>query len=130
YLHYDAADRRIMYANAGHNPPLLRRSESNNCEWLDAEGLILGVKPSIEFIEIKDQLHPGDMVLLYTDGITEAENDRGEFFGRERLCGLLKENSDDDPKKVIDKLLDQVRLFTGVQHFNDDVTMAILKIQK
>jgi hypothetical protein len=130
YLHYDAADRRIMYANAGHNPPLLWRSESNNCEWLDAEGLILGVKPSVEFIEIKDQLHPGDMVLLYTDGITEAENDRGEFFGRERLCGLLNENSDDDPKKVLDMLLHQVRLFTGVQHFTDDVTMAILKIQK
>ncbi|AJF06935.1 sodium:solute symporter family transporter [Geoalkalibacter subterraneus] len=130
YLHYDAADRKILYANAGHNPPLLWRSESNTCEWLDAEGLILGVKPSVEFIEIRDQLHPGDMVLLYTDGITEAENDRGEFFGRERLCGLLNENSDDDPKKVLNMLLDQVRLFTGVQHFTDDVTMAIMKIQK
>ncbi len=130
YLNYNHQTRNITYASAGHNPPLIWRAGSNVCEWLDAEGLILGVKPAVTFDEETGRLQPGDVVVLYTDGIIEAENDRGEFFGVDRLCALLQENSSRQPQELIKVLLDQVRLFTGVQQFSDDVSLVILQVER
>jgi serine phosphatase RsbU (regulator of sigma subunit)/Na+/proline symporter len=129
YLNYDAARHRLSFANAGHNPPLLWRSRSGTCEWLDAEGLILGVKPQVEFEEREVKLHPGDLLLLYTDGITEAADQGGALFGEDRLCALLNEHHTLSPGQIIDTLLGQVRLFTGTRTFNDDISLVIMGAQ-
>ena len=65
-------------------------------------------------------------MLLYTDGLIEAENDHNEFFGEERLAELLKENHHLQPQELINYIVDQVRLFTGHQNFKDDVSMIVL----
>lgn len=130
YLNFDPRSRRIIYSNAGHNPPLVFRSGSKSCDWLDAEGLILGVRREVVFAEDKGELRPGDVILLYTDGIIEAHNDQGEMFGTERLCGLLQSNHQRTPDDLIRYILDQVRLFTGVQNFSDDVSMIVMCVKK
>ena len=130
YLNFDPKSRRIFFSNAGHNPPLVFRAGSKSCEWLDAEGLIFGVRREVVFAEDKGELRPGDVILLYTDGIIEAHNDQGEMFGAERLCGLLQSNHHRKPDDLIHYILDQVRLFTGVQNFSDDVSMIVMSVEK
>jgi Na+/proline symporter/serine phosphatase RsbU (regulator of sigma subunit) len=129
YLNYDATRRRLSFANAGHNPPLLWRSRSRTYEWLDAEGLILGVRRTVVFEEKVAELLPGDLLLLYTDGITEAANQEGDLFGEERLCALLKEHRALPPQQIIDTLLAQVRLYTGTRTFNDDISLVIMRME-
>ncbi len=128
YLKYQADSRLLRFANAGHNHPLIWRAETAVCEHLDAEGLILGVRRNIVFEDREAHLHPGDMLLLYTDGITEAEDKEGNFFGEERLCTLLREYHDLPAEEIIDNLLEQARLFTGAQNFLDDVSLVVMKV--
>ena len=130
YLKYDPQTREVVYASAGHNPPLLFRADSGVCERLDAEGMILGVKRQIYFEEKKQQLRPGDLLLLYTDGMTEAENPAGEFFGEARLCAALGRNHRLSPPQIIETLLAEVRAFTSLQTFNDDVSLVVLQVRE
>jgi hypothetical protein len=129
YLIYDADTRRLSFASAGHNPPFVWRTDSRSCERLDAEGLILGIRRRVDFEEKQVQLYPGDVLLLYTDGITEAENQDSEFFGEERLASLFAEYHHLAPQQIIDNLLQQVRLFAGVHHFNDDVSLVVMQVE-
>ena len=129
YLQYQPDTRVIEYASAGHSPTLLWQAAQNQCVRLDPEGLIVGVKK--DFIYEKDsyRLASGDVMVLYTDGLIEAENDHNEFFGEERLAGLLLENHHLQPQELINHIVDQVRLFTGHQSFIDDVSMIVLQAE-
>lgn len=128
YLKFDAPTRTLTYSNAGHPPALLSRSSRTPCQELDAEGLILGVKKEVFFEEKQIQLQPGDLVLLYTDGITEAENDAGELFGCARLCGILRAMHACRPGEIIDAVRLKVAQFTGSNTMEDDVTMVVMKV--
>jgi len=68
--------------------------------------------------------------LLYTDGIIEAEDIGGEFFGVERLANLLQESEELTPQEIIDRIMNQVRIFTGLRHFRDDITLVVMKLLK
>jgi serine phosphatase RsbU (regulator of sigma subunit) len=126
------ADRRILtYASAGHNKPLLLRAGQNSCERLDAEGLILGVRRAVVFDEQQVTLAPGDIVLFYTDGVTEAEKpESGGFFGEDRLCDLFAQSRDLPPGALIEAIMQQVRAFTGVHNFQDDITLMVMKVEE
>lgn len=128
YLKFIPSTKEVRYASAGHNPPFIFRSESNRIEQLDAEGMILGIKKGIEFEEKISRLASGDVLILYTDGIIEAENQDGIFFGVNRLMEIVQENYFRPPEALIDKVLEQVRLFTGTHNFRDDISMVVLKI--
>jgi serine phosphatase RsbU (regulator of sigma subunit) len=84
--------------------------------------------PRVDFEERWVQLHPGDLLLLYTDGIIEAENSEGSFFGESRLAEVLEEHHDLSPQEIIDTLLSRVRLFTGTKAFNDDVSLVAMRV--
>ena len=129
YLRYNPSFRQLCYANAGHNYPLLLRQGASHCEPLDAEGMILGVRKEIDFEERSLALEKGDSVLLYTDGVIEAENQSGEFFGMARLCELLLCHRLDDPETIIHKLLGALGDYCGGQRFKDDVSLVILKAE-
>ncbi|MDZ7762120.1 MAG: SpoIIE family protein phosphatase [Desulfovermiculus sp.] len=129
YLKYFPDSKRIAYCNAGHNPPLVWRKSQQIIQHLDAEGLILGIKPDVEYEIKSDQLEAGDLVLLYTDGITEARNERGEFFGEQRLYALIRERDEAEPQEIIDHLLNNVHAFTGSQNFKDDITLVVMQIE-
>ncbi len=127
-LEYQPASGRIIYASAGHPPPLLWRIQSDSCERLDVEGLILGVRREFPYEQQERTLSPGDVLLLYTDGITEAANGTGEMFGEERLAELIRASGRLSPQALIDLIFLQVRLFTGTQSFDDDVSLVVLQI--
>lgn len=128
YLQYNPDNRRLIFSNAGHNYPLLWRNRTQSIDQLDAEGLIFGIKKDVIFEQRATQLEAGDMLLLYTDGIVEAESIDKELFGIDRLGKLLQESTELQPQEIIDRIMNQVRIFTGMRHFNDDITMVVMKI--
>lgn len=130
YCKYLPSTGELVYASAGHNPPFIYRQEEKTLEALDAEGLILGIKKDVKFEEKITQLYPGDMLILYTDGIIEAENKVGEFFGDQRLCQVIREHRELAANALIDKVLEQVRLFSGVHNFRDDVSLVVMKTDR
>jgi len=97
-------------------------------ERLDADGLILGIKRGVNFEQQKTHLLPGDLLVLFTDGIVEAENRNDEFFGDERLCQLLENLAGESATDIIELVLQQTRMFTQIHSFNDDVSLVVMRI--
>jgi len=128
YLQYNHANHHLIYGNAGHNTPLLWKQQQQKIITLDGEGLIFGIQKDISFEQNSIELEPGDILLLYTDGIIEAENNNGIFFGIERLEKLLIEYSHLSSKELINQVMIQGRIFTGLRHFNDDITLVVMKV--
>ncbi len=127
YLQYNPVNRQVNYSNAGHNPPLIWRHRQQQIEMLDAEGLIFGIYKDVNFEQKTTSLEPGDILILYTDGIIEAEDNHQNMFGLGRLQKLVAESGQATPQEIIDQILTQVRIFTGYRHFNDDVTLFVIK---
>jgi sigma-B regulation protein RsbU (phosphoserine phosphatase) len=126
YAVLDNREKKLSYANAGHYPPMLIRG--GNCERLKEGGPVLGVFPNESYMQDEIQLHGGDCLVLFTDGVTEARNAAGEEFGENRLQQLLIA----DHKLTAAELRERVRMalwdFTGGS-VDDDVTLMILKVQ-
>ncbi|MBU5637302.1 SpoIIE family protein phosphatase [Geomonas sp. Red69] len=127
YLSYHRTSGRLRYSNAGHPPPLLYRPAEERFFALDAEGLILGVQRRVAFDEPVIQVEKGDLLLMYTDGITETQSHSGELFGVQRLKGVLAREHRKPSAAIIDAVLDALRAFTGHTTFDDDISMLLLK---
>lgn len=127
YLQYDTAGQLLRFANAGHPPPLLLSPKQTTCRQLDGDGLILGVREHIVFEEKTIALGKGDLILIYTDGLIEAENAHGEFFGLERVSDIFIQHAQQPPQKIIDALLDALKQFCKKESFKDDITLMIFK---
>jgi serine phosphatase RsbU (regulator of sigma subunit) len=119
---YDPATRRLAVANGAHNPPLLRRGDGTVAE-LDADGMAVGMIGDAEYEESEVALEPGDVVLLYTDGVTEARNADGEQLGEDRLKEVLAGAGGLAPMEVIHRVTQAVREHGKQQ---DDVTLVVL----
>ncbi len=130
YLQYRPETRRIVYASAGHSPSLLWQANTKQCIRLDPEGLIIGVKEEFPYEQESLTLETGDVLLMYTDGLIEAENDHNELFGEERLSILLQEQCHLPPQEMINHIVDQVRLFSGNSNFQDDVSLVVMKVKQ
>lgn len=128
YAKYSSASGRLSYANAGHNHPIICRKGQTACIELDAEGLIIGVKPSVVFEERVIELHKGDVLLFYTDGLTEASNPEGEMFQNQRVCSHLESVSHLPVKDIVDSFYRAVTDFTVSQTLQDDISVVVLKI--
>ena len=128
YAKYNSASGKLSYSNAGHNHPIIHRSGSSACIELDTEGLIIGVKPSVIFEERNIELVSGDVLLLYTDGLTEAFNSEGEMFGNEKVCAHLGSVAHLSAREIIDSIFDAASAFTGSRTFQDDISLVVLKI--
>lgn len=128
YVKYDPLSRTLTYSNAGHVLPLLFRNSEASCLELDAEGLILGIRKEVDFEEKHLRMQEGDILLLYTDGITEAGNSEGELFGHARLCAILTARHAEPPQAIIDAVLQEISAFTGNTTMEDDVTMIVMKV--
>jgi serine phosphatase RsbU (regulator of sigma subunit) len=127
YLQYDITTRQLSFANAGHPPPLLLSPFQSECRQLDAEGMILGVRKNVIFEEKTTTLSEGDLILLYTDGLTEAENPDGEFFGIRRVSDIFIQYAQHSPERIIDALLKHLKQFCQSESFKDDITLMIFK---
>ena len=127
YLQYDITTRQLSYANAGHPPPLLLSPFQSECRQLDAEGMILGVRKNVIFEEKTTPIAKGDLLLLYTDGLTEAESPAGDFFGVDRVSDILIQYAQDSPEKIINALLMNLKQFCQSESFKDDITLMIFR---
>lgn len=128
YAKYSIDTRLLSYANGGHEPPLLYRCSAGECGLLDSEGMVLGVMKGAAFEEKTIMLGEGDMIVFYTDGITEALGPGGELFGRERLCRSVYRYRGAPPEGIIDGVLADLAEFCGEASFNDDISMVVMKV--
>ena len=126
YAVCDAATGKFSYASGGHEPPLLVRADGG-CTFLPlTDGLALGVMEDFEYSASRARLEPGDTMLLYTDGVTDAQNQGGEHFGAERLWDLFNNAPPADEKDAVDRIFGAVRKFsTNAEQFDDITCVAV-----
>jgi sigma-B regulation protein RsbU (phosphoserine phosphatase) len=117
----------LTYVNAGHSTPFLFHVESDEIERLPATGHILGPFPSEKYRSEFVLMGRGDLLLLYTDGVTEASNERNEMYGEHRLISKLKELKDKTPKQICQLLLEDVQVHNKTPELSDDKTIVVLK---
>ncbi|HTS47543.1 MAG TPA: SpoIIE family protein phosphatase [Bryobacteraceae bacterium] len=123
----DPKTGQLNYVNAGHNPPLLAR-QNGTVEKLDCTGLILGIMPAARYEQQSVTLQPGDAVVLFSDGVTEASRaDVDEEFGEDRLAQALFKLRDLPANSIIDAINQQVQEFTSGSPPADDITLVIAK---
>ena len=125
---YDAARRVFHYINAGHNNPVLRRN-NGAIERLDVGGLPLGIQPEAKYESASLTLAPGDWLIIFTDGLVEAENARQEEYGETRLLSALEAGVSATPKGLLDQLMANLDLFVGATPQHDDVTCLLVRAQ-
>jgi phosphoserine phosphatase RsbU/P len=122
----DLHRRLLRFACAGHEPPLFLRPKETEPTMLRAEGILIGAVDDCEYIEQEIELIPGSLVLLYTDGITEARSPQGEFFGLARIMQAMLQHGDGPPSKLVNGLYQRVRKFTR-ENITDDFSLLAVR---
>lgn len=132
YAEYEPATRILRYVNAGHNPPIIVRRRNDSCEMyeLKSGGIPVGIFADSQFSTTTFQLETGDVLVAYTDGITDAEDAHGELWGQQRLENLLRSCSGETPERIIKRILDEVSAYANGQPQRDDVTLVVMNVQK
>jgi sigma-B regulation protein RsbU (phosphoserine phosphatase) len=125
----DASNRTLSYSNAGHNPPLLIKA-SGETEFIVHGEQPLGMFPGTRYHQYHLLLEPGDVLVLYTDGVTEAQSPTGVELGRERLAQAVKDNYNQTARELIASLELAVLEWTANAGSNDDVTFFVIKALK
>ena len=132
YAEYEPWSRMLQYVNAGHNPPVIVRPRMESCELfhLRAEAIPIGLFADTQFAATKFQLEKDDILVAYTDGITEAANSSGELWGLERLETFLRSCSRMTPNEIVERILAEVSDFANGEPQRDDVTLVVMKVQE
>jgi sigma-B regulation protein RsbU (phosphoserine phosphatase) len=125
---YDPVHRTVDYINAGHNNPILRRA-SGQIERLDVGGLPFGIMPDAKYESATVTLAPGDWLIIFTDGLVEAENARQDEYGEARLLTAIEAGKSVEPGEMLKRLMAEVDLFVGATPQHDDVTCLLLKAE-
>ena len=124
---YNIRTGEVTYTNAAHNPPYVIKAGGSVKKFPYSQNIIAGIVKDYHFTEETLQLEPGDTLLLYTDGVTEAINTKEEEYGEERLESLLRNASKTNCQQVIDMVKADVKAFEGDAEQSDDITLLALK---
>lgn len=131
YSDFDPRTRLLRYANAGHHPPLIWRRGTGQVERLDAPGVVIGLQPGADYDAGQTLLEPGDVLLYFTDGVTEAVGFRGERFEEHRLINQFQMacHGDLGAQEILDLLFARLDRFVGAdRQLDDDASMVVLKV--
>jgi len=130
YAQYDPASRKLRYVNAGHNPPLLRRKKGVDYEFLRLEegGTVIGLFPNFPYREAEIELEAGDVLVAFTDGISEAMNHADEEFDEERLIEAIRTCPDRSAANISSYILERVDAFTAGADQHDDMTIVVVRL--
>src|SRR4029453_9300388 len=123
-LHKDGS---LIFTNAGHNPPILVKR--NGIQRLESGGVVLGLFETATFEQETVMLEKGDLLLAFSDGVTEAMNEASEEFGDDNLVALVRNRHGQDPRKLLEELIREVKKFTGDALQSDDVTMMVVRYE-
>jgi sigma-B regulation protein RsbU (phosphoserine phosphatase) len=132
YAEYNPKTRVLAYGNAAHNPPFLWRAATNSISRLDTPGMLLGLDMATQYHEAQVDLQPGDTVVFYTDGFTEAANQRGERFEEENLERALQWacRNCNSAEAILNYIFDLLNRFIGTDHSNeDDMTLVVMRVK-
>jgi len=129
WCYYEPLTRRLCYVNAGHHPPLLVGERGHGIEVapLDAGGPVLGVLPAARYEQARCEVRPGDVLVLYSDGLIEATNPAGQEYGESRLRELLATADAGSPDDMRDAILASASAFLGAAPPQDDLTLVVVK---
>ena len=123
----DTKSGRLTYSNAGHDWPLRRRVHGGTIQALSSRGLVLGVFKGIRLEEQSVELAPGDCLILYTDGVTEARNAEGEFFGEEGLVDAVEGSTCESAETLHQAIVRSLEEFIGDVPLSDDLTLVVVR---
>jgi len=132
YSDFDPRTRKLRFANAAHNPPLLWKSSEQKIIKLDAEGFVLGLQKDAEYHCGEINLNENDLVLYYTDGVTDTSNSLGERFDEERLIKTLTKlcKHSYTSQEILNKIFKKLDEFTGLnRHLEDDASMIVFQLK-
>jgi sigma-B regulation protein RsbU (phosphoserine phosphatase) len=125
----DVGEKSLTYVSAGHNYPVMLKQGAVDTILLKADGIALGVLQDIQLEEQKIQLDKGDILVLYTDGVTETVDRNDQEFGEARLTGLVQANSHLSASELVDLIKNEVIRFSEGQPQFDDITLLVLKVR-
>jgi serine phosphatase RsbU (regulator of sigma subunit) len=128
YARFDQARKTLEYANGGHNPPLLIRTKTNEAMELEAGGPILGILKDPQYSNTVVALNQGDILTLFTDGVTEQENDAGDEFSTGRLKEVVLSREAEPASALVASITEAVSTFAGTKPQVDDLTVVVVKI--
>jgi serine phosphatase RsbU (regulator of sigma subunit) len=123
---YNPVTRRLVYVNAGHNAPILRRANGDLLR-LDVGGLPLGIQSNVVYETAELELKPGDALIFFTDGVVEAFNEAGEEFGNERWNGAIRSLPDWNAHQTLQHLMKKVDEFVRATRQSDDITCLVFR---
>ena len=127
YATLDTRNGRLVYANGGHNRPLWLRAATGEPQELTSRSVILGMFEDVALEERQIDVAPGDLLVFYTDGVTEAMNAAGELFGEGRLQATVAANQGASAQQVLEAIIDALKTFTGDTPQSDDLTLFVVK---
>jgi len=123
---YNPVTRRLTYVNAGHNAPILRRTNGDLLQ-LDVGGLPLGIESNVAYQTADLEVQPGDALIFFTDGVVEAFNETGEEFGNERWNGAIRNLPHWSAEQTLQHLMKKVDEFVGATRQSDDITCLVFR---
>lgn len=122
----DTKSKILTFSNGGHNPPILYRP-NGTIEYLTEGGIALGMFPNSTYEERSIPLNKGEVIVFYTDGTTEAMNEKREEFGVKRLEEIIRNHSSLPARDLQTKIIDRINEFSGGKR-SDDLTMMVIKV--
>jgi phosphoserine phosphatase RsbU/P len=132
YSEYDPATQILTYTNAAHNPPLYWQAATDRILSLDTKGMLIGLDADSRYEEAQVQLHPGDTIIFYTDGFTDAANQDGERFNEDNLIHTFHTACQQQltSQGTLDRIVSTIDSFMGNERANgDDMTMVVMKVK-
>ena len=129
YCLVDYGSQKLVYASAGHNPPLLLEPDTDEFKELPATGMPLGILEDYEYQEREMDLPRGSLLVLYTDGIVEARNVDGEYFGLAATKELILAHREETPKEITAALIDAIaRHCRASPYVRDDIALMVVRV--
>lgn len=122
----DGATGELAFSNAGHNPPLVMRA-SGSAEWLDAGGCVLGVMPMMKYEESRNRLGTGDVLVVFSDGLTDALNPQGEEFGEARLEAVVRQHRGEPSAAILEGVNRAIAEWAAGTPLPDDLTLLVAR---